>query len=171
MSFHQDHRTLEFVKHIKKLVESAEEPTYKEIAKKLKWNNTALYLVMKGSRNVPNDVYKLYTEIYKSENLEPDSVDYRNKYISLLEKQIEEKNQTIEEQKAQLQNMQMRFARLEVNLGKLLQSAGVEPEPYISMAAELEPMRLFSDKTGGTGSHKTPSLENEQKGSVSKKGR
>lgn len=115
MSFKQNDRSKEFVEKVKSLVESAEEPTFKAIADKLKWNSNALHLVIKGQRNVPADVYKKYTEIYKIgvSGETSNNVDFQDKYIALLEKrnhELEEARKTLLEKVSSIEQtlIQMR---------------------------------------------------------------
>jgi hypothetical protein len=101
MSFNQDDKTKKFLQQAKNLVESGIEPTYKAIAEKIGWNHNSFSLTVNGRRNVPYEVYKKFTEVYKpeEENTPEDDSDYKAKYIAMLERQVKEQARQLSELK------------------------------------------------------------------------
>jgi hypothetical protein len=60
----QSAKTKEFIKKVKSLVETGMIKSYAIIADALDWNPSMLSNVINGRQNVPNDKYKLFTELY-----------------------------------------------------------------------------------------------------------
>lgn len=65
MDFKQNDRTKKFIIEVESLIQSGIEPSYKTIADKIGWHNNSLSLAMKGKRNVPPEIYKVFLEIFK----------------------------------------------------------------------------------------------------------
>lgn len=65
MKFEQDDKTVKFMQAVKSLVDSGSFGTEKEIAKELDYNYSALNQIMNGGRNVPQKIYKKFTERFK----------------------------------------------------------------------------------------------------------
>jgi hypothetical protein len=61
----QTAKTKEFVRQVKSLVDSGEIKSYAIIAEALDWNPSMLSNVINGRQNVPNDKYRLFSEIYQ----------------------------------------------------------------------------------------------------------
>jgi hypothetical protein len=61
----QTAKTKEFVRKVKSLVDSGEIKSYAIIAEALDWNPTMLSNIINGRQNVPNDKYRLFSEIYQ----------------------------------------------------------------------------------------------------------
>jgi hypothetical protein len=73
MRFEPNEKTTAFVKEVSDLLNSGAVKNYTEIVNKLKWDKTLMSNVMNGRKNVPNDVYKKFKEVYQPvtiENLE-----------------------------------------------------------------------------------------------------
>ncbi len=65
----QSQKTKKFLDSIKTLLNNGVVKNYSEVIKELGWEKTMLSNVMNGRRNVPNDIYRKFTEVY---NLEGD---------------------------------------------------------------------------------------------------
>jgi hypothetical protein len=61
----QTAKTKEFIRKVKSLVDSGEVKSYAIIADALDWNPSMLSNVINGRQNVPNDKYRLFSEIYQ----------------------------------------------------------------------------------------------------------
>lgn len=118
MSFNQNDRSKKFAEEVKTIVESAKEPTYKAIAEKLKWNNNALHLVIKGERNVPNDVYRRYTEIY---NIKDENEDYKDLYIE----QLKEMNTLLKKRVTDLERVFSQLTAIEKTIAEVRTDMGM----------------------------------------------
>jgi hypothetical protein len=60
----QTAKTKEFIRKVKSLVETGVIKSYAIIAESLDWNPSMLSNVINGRQNVPNDKYKLFSELY-----------------------------------------------------------------------------------------------------------
>lgn len=84
----QTETTLKFIKSVNSLIEKGCVASLAEVSDNLKWSRTSMTSVMKGRRNVPNAIYRLFTDVYKvtEENVPAIKEDgYKEKYIALLE--------------------------------------------------------------------------------------
>jgi hypothetical protein len=61
----QTAKTKEFIRKVKSLVETGVIKSYAIIAESLDWNPSMLSNVINGRQNVPNDKYRLFSEIYQ----------------------------------------------------------------------------------------------------------
>ena len=73
MAFKQNDKTIKFIKQVKSLTESGMVKNDATIVAALDWDKTTFSNVKNGRKNVPNDVYKKFTEVYQAElhDLEP----------------------------------------------------------------------------------------------------
>jgi hypothetical protein len=60
-------KSKKFIDAVDKLLDSGEVKNKLQIAEALDWDNTALSNVLAGRRNVPADIYRKFTSIYKVE--------------------------------------------------------------------------------------------------------
>lgn len=75
----QTEKTKKFIQNVKSLVDSGEIKNYAIIVDALGWDKTIFSNVINGRRNVPNDVYKKFTEIYQPvEVSNPDVLSLEN---------------------------------------------------------------------------------------------
>lgn len=65
MAFIPKEKTKKFIDQVNSLVDSGIVPSYLELADNIDWNRSAMSNVINGRRNVPNDVYKRFTDVYK----------------------------------------------------------------------------------------------------------
>lgn len=65
MAFIPKEKTVKFIEQVQNLVDNGIVPSYVDIANTIEWNTTAMSNVINKRRNVPNDVYKRFTDIYK----------------------------------------------------------------------------------------------------------
>lgn len=102
----KDEKTTFFINEIEKLIAAGIEPSYKAIADKIGWHNNSITLAKKGKRAIPYDVFNRFKTIYKAYIEEPEENDlvYKEKYIALLEKGMEEKNALLENEVRSLKN-------------------------------------------------------------------
>ncbi len=63
----QNAKTLKFVSEVKMLLDNGIVRNREEIVRELEWETTTLSNVMNGRRNVPNDIYKKFAEVYTIE--------------------------------------------------------------------------------------------------------
>lgn len=63
-------KTKKFIEQVESLIDSGVVPSYVEIVDSIEWNRSALSNVINGRRNVPNDVYKRFTDVYKPVEME-----------------------------------------------------------------------------------------------------
>jgi hypothetical protein len=75
--------TKTFIKFVNSLMEKGEVSGFAEIADKLSWSRTSMTSVLKGRRNVPKDVYRRFTEVYKIDQAQEPPTD-KDAIISLL---------------------------------------------------------------------------------------
>ena len=61
----QSENTLKFIKEVKSLVDSGAVKNYAEIIKALGWEKTHFSNVIHGRKNIPNDKYKKFSEVYQ----------------------------------------------------------------------------------------------------------
>jgi hypothetical protein len=101
MPFEQNDKTKLFIDAVKKLIDSGEVKNQAAIVDALEWDKTLMSNVMNGRKNVPNEVYRKFTEVFQVA-APPTDADYRDKYIALLEQRAKE----LEEQKIQALNLE-----------------------------------------------------------------
>lgn len=89
MGFEQTEKTRNFIESVKRLIDTGEVKNQAAIVDALEWDKTLMSNVMNGRKNVPNDVYRKFTEIYPVAPPQTDA-DYRDKYIALLEARVKE---------------------------------------------------------------------------------
>lgn len=75
MPFQQNEKTLTFIKWVQYLVDNAIAPTYADISDTIEWNRSAMSNTLNKRRNVPNDVYKTFTDVYKIAEIEMISIE------------------------------------------------------------------------------------------------
>lgn len=97
MSFEPTATTKKFIRQVKTLLEKGEVKNQKEIIDSLKWDKTVFSNVMNGRKNIPNDVYRRFTEVYHLQG-HVDKEDIREQQIELLRDQ----NQFLREQMADM---------------------------------------------------------------------
>jgi len=61
----QSEKTKKFITHVNNLIDSGEIKNYAAIIKALNWDKTMFSSVMNGRKNVPNDIFKKFTEVYQ----------------------------------------------------------------------------------------------------------
>lgn len=108
MPFAQDTKTKNFLSEANSLIDKGIEGSYKAIAEKLGWADNAFFLVRKGQRNVPADIYKKFKETYNiTTHHEPqkapasEAPGLKEELISLLKDQVgllKEQNQLLRSQ-------------------------------------------------------------------------
>jgi hypothetical protein len=89
MPFEQSEKTKDFIESVKRLIDSGEVKNQAAIVETLSWDKTLMSNVMNGRKNVPNDVYRKFAEVYPVAAPQTDA-DYRDKYIALLEARVKE---------------------------------------------------------------------------------
>jgi transcriptional regulator with XRE-family HTH domain len=116
MPIDQNDMTKIFVESVKNLVDSGEIKTYKEIADKIGLHRNALHLILKGERNVPPPQFKKFNEIYITQQNAPRQevigdapLDYKEKYIALLEKTLAEQEVNKKALERELAEMRKEF--------------------------------------------------------------
>lgn len=73
MPFEPNDKTRKFIRQARTLVDSGQVGGYKEIADAIDWDRTAVSNVINGRRNIPPEVFKRFTDVYKlGEIVEPD---------------------------------------------------------------------------------------------------
>lgn len=60
----QSDKTKEFVKAVKTLMDTGEVKNHAEIIKALDWDKSMFSQVVNGNKNVPNEKYRKFTEVY-----------------------------------------------------------------------------------------------------------
>jgi transcriptional regulator with XRE-family HTH domain len=138
MPIDQNDITKIFVESVKNLIESGEVKTQQEIAEKIDLHRNALHLILKGERNVPAQKFKKFREIYmmqqnatKMEVVKDTPVDYKEKYIALLEKTVEDQDKANQALKRELEKMNNKIDAFERDVKASL--AG-----YVEFAIERE---------------------------------
>lgn len=123
----QDDLTKTFVESVKLLIRNGDVKTQKEIADRIGLHVNSMHLILKGERNVPPVRFRHFMEVYRN-LLQKDStlveeVDYRDRYIALLEKNLEE----MEDEKKALETglNEIRSILTNINLGKLAQDTAI----------------------------------------------
>jgi small-conductance mechanosensitive channel len=154
-TFEQNQRSKEFAKEVTELVEGGLEPSYKVVADKLHWHENALSLVRKGQRNVPPEVYKKYTEVYKTQNPDPGGEqDFEKLYIAQLRRSNELLEQLLKEKEAATRRLEANLAQMKTDMELLAQrilEGQKEAVQQVSEALEagLKPLRTSHSKSRG----------------------
>lgn len=60
----QSDKTKKFISSVKSLIDSGEVKNYAAIINELGWDKTMFSSVINGRKNVPNEIYKKFTEVY-----------------------------------------------------------------------------------------------------------
>ena len=102
MGFEQTEKTKLFIQAVNKLVETGEVKNRAAIIEALDWDTSLMSNVMNGRKNVPNDVYRKFSEVFPVTAPVPTDADYRDKYIALLEQQLRDQNGLIAELKERM---------------------------------------------------------------------
>lgn len=71
----QTTKSKKFIKAVESLIDNGEVKNKLEIVTKLKWDDTAMSNVLAGRRNVPPKVYRDFTNIYKIDIEDEDSIN------------------------------------------------------------------------------------------------
>lgn len=101
MPFEQNEKTRNFIDTVKRLIESGEVKNQAAIVDALEWDKTLMSNVMNGRKNVPNDIYRKFTDVFQFEEV-PTDADYRDRYIALLEQQLRDQQVLIAELKERM---------------------------------------------------------------------
>jgi hypothetical protein len=85
--------TKQFIQQLQELRDKGIIKNYAEVIEKLKWNKSTMSSVLNGKLNVPHYIYSNFKTAYNIPDPElPKQIDpevYKEKYIALLEIQIE----------------------------------------------------------------------------------
>lgn len=65
MSFEQNDKTKSFIREVKNLIDQGIVKNYSEIVNELDWDKTLMSNIMNGRKNVPNDIYRKFKEVYR----------------------------------------------------------------------------------------------------------
>lgn len=81
----QSGKTKKFIETVSFLLENERADSLAAIADMIGYNATSMTNVMKGRRNIPNDVYRRFTEAY-GEHIPLEPADTKDEIIALLKK-------------------------------------------------------------------------------------
>ena len=88
MPFTQSDKTKKFVEEVKALVDSGLAKNYAVIIQALEWDKTTFSNVLNGRKNVPNDIYRKFTEVYQIQADIPIKNTDLNKQIGSIEERL-----------------------------------------------------------------------------------
>jgi DNA-binding Lrp family transcriptional regulator len=143
MKFKPSENTKKFIEQVKNLKNAGVVDRFGEIVDALKWDKTALSNVMNGRRDVPPEVYSLFTEVYK-DKITPSGLDQglKDRYIELLERSLKDKEATEQEIIAHLKmiggSQEAAIARLTAGQDVVMQALGLllgQPQEYLKSIA------------------------------------
>jgi len=117
MKFYANDTTKNFIREVKQLKNDGHIIRFNEVAARLGWDKTALSNVMNGRRDVPPDVYKQFTEVYKGKIKA--EVDWRDEQVVFLKEQNAFLREQIQAKDAALQEVRNHLKEL-VSSEKLL---------------------------------------------------
>lgn len=118
--FAQNANTKTFVDEVNRLIQGGKVKNFKEVADVIEWDKTAISNVMNGRRNVPHEKFTKFTEVYKVDN--PADNSYREKYYSLLEQRLKERDYLeayLKEFATKINTFEKSHNELNSNLGRL----------------------------------------------------
>lgn len=136
MSFEQNDKTRNFIETVKKLIESGEVRNQATIVDALKWDKTLMSNVMNGRKNVPNDVYRKFTELFQV-TTPPTDADFRDKYISMLEQQVKDRDRQLAELKDRMDSRTLQITDQIEKLQASLKEVVREQKATLSYAKTL----------------------------------
>ncbi len=81
----QSEKTLKFIEEVKILVDTGAVKNHAEIINAIGWDKTTFSNVINGRKNVPNDVYRKFKEVYPAEDTGQDEIVKNEPLYSLIE--------------------------------------------------------------------------------------
>lgn len=88
MSLSQSEKTIKFIQACENLISTGEVKNYAEIIERLGWEKTIFSNVKNGRRNVPNYIFKKFTEVFHPIDIEKRGIVVEGEFNQLLGQRV-----------------------------------------------------------------------------------